>query len=375
MIKARTSGRDEGGFALIAVILVVALLGVLAIASLAMTGDDRGASLGVRQGTQAFYTAEAGANQVMADWASLQYDTLMAAPGDSADLGWQTIPESGASYHAVLRRIDDGTGNSFDLVVEGRSPGGRGGRQTVSAQIASGPLYPYGVLGRDKVTSSGNGDINGSVGTNGDVNISGGSQIIGDASAGGTVNNPGSVTGTVTNGIPPMTLPDVACPAGPFGPAPTGAGVNFNSGNGDIGLTGSGDKTFVTGTYYYHDVIKDGIGQLIVPIGSVVEIYIDGMISFDGSGFNNASGNAGNLRLYGCDNNTSNWVMNGDSDSWLSIYAPSVHLGLEGNGNRYGQFIAEEISRANDGSIFYDASGAFMGGYAPVTGSWIQLYF
>lgn len=375
MTKAPTLAGDEGGFALAAVIFVVALLGLLAITSLAMTGDDRGASIGVRQGTQAFYAAEAGANLVLADWDSLQYDTLMAAPGDSADLGWQTLSESGATYHAVVSRIDDGTVKTFDLVVEGRSPGGRGGRQTLAVQLSTFPLYPYGVLGRDDVSSGGTGDIIGNVGTNGDVDLTGGSLVIGDAAAGGTVNDPGNVTGTVTNGVVPISLPDVACPAGAYGPAPTGLGVNFNAGTGTIGLTGNDDKTFLTGTYYYHDISKDGSGELIVPTGNVVEIYIDGTLSFDGGGFNNPSGNSGNLRLYGCDNNTSNWLMNGDSDSWLSIYAPSVRLGLEGDGNRYGQFIAGEINHANAGNLSYDVNGAFRGGYAPVPGSWIQLYF
>lgn len=366
---------NRRGTALPMVIVVLVILGVISVAALRTTDDARHAAHGVRENTRAFYAAEAGIEALAASWASQQYDTLLAAPGDSLDLGWQTIPQNGANYHAVIHRVDDGTEQVFSVVVEGRSASGRGGSQDLAVQIAKFPLFPQGVIGRNSVSTSGNGHIFGSVGTNGNVTLSGSSQIFGDASAGGTVNNPGNVTGTVTQGAPPISIPDVACPAGPYGPAPTGSGVNFNSGNGNIGLTGSGNKTFVTGTYYYHDVIKDGDGELVVPVGNVVEIYIDGMIHFDGGGFNNAGGDPGNLRLYGCDNNTSNWVMNGNSSSWLSIYAPSVVLDLEGNGDRHGQFIAGEISRANDGSIYYDARGAFTGGFTPVGGSWVQLSF
>ena len=75
---------NKRGTALPAIIVLVVVLGIMAVAAVRTTSDDRQASHGVRENTRAFYAAEAGLNLVVANWDSLQYDTLMAAPGDSA---------------------------------------------------------------------------------------------------------------------------------------------------------------------------------------------------------------------------------------------------------------------------------------------------
>ncbi len=118
-MQSGRSGKREDGFALAAVLFVMALLGVLAITSLATTDDERRASLGMRESAKAFYAAEAGVNLVLASWDSLQYDTLMSNPGDSVDLGWQTVPENGTSYRALMRRVS--SNQLFSLGVQGRT--------------------------------------------------------------------------------------------------------------------------------------------------------------------------------------------------------------------------------------------------------------
>ncbi len=135
-MKLQTTERlesSEGGFALAAVIFVLVLLGVLAVTSFVTTGDERRASVGMRESAKAFYAAEAGVNLVVAQWDSLQYDTLFAAPGDSANLGWQTLPENGTSFWAMLYRIDDGGQARYALEVEGRAAGG--GQRGVSVVL------------------------------------------------------------------------------------------------------------------------------------------------------------------------------------------------------------------------------------------------
>ncbi len=113
--------RSQSGFTLAAVVFVTALLGVMTVASLMMVGDDRWASVGSREGTRAFNTADAGKNVVIASWAQgAQYDTLMPNAGDSVDMGWQAIPESGTSYRALMRRVST---DLFSLHAQGRSRG------------------------------------------------------------------------------------------------------------------------------------------------------------------------------------------------------------------------------------------------------------
>ncbi len=147
-MKLRTIQRPEsgeGGFALAAVVFVLVLLGVLAVTSFITTGDERRASHGMRESAKAFYAAEAGVNLVLADWDSLQYDTLFAGPGTTVDLGWRTLSENGASHQAVIRRIDNGGSTQmYALSVEGRGAGAQrminllftGGAEGVSVTAA-----------------------------------------------------------------------------------------------------------------------------------------------------------------------------------------------------------------------------------------------
>ena len=139
---ADSKTRNKDGFVLASVIFVVALLGVLTAASLMMTGDERQAAHGMREGTRAFYAAEAGLNVVIANFDSLQYDTLMSNPGDSVDLGWQTLPENGARYRAVIHRIDNGGQAMYLLNCEGRSAGPWGGQRVLELALTPASAFP-----------------------------------------------------------------------------------------------------------------------------------------------------------------------------------------------------------------------------------------
>ena len=137
--------RDEG-FALPTVILVMVLVSALALASLMTTGDERAAGRALRESAKAFYAAEAGANAVISDFDALSYDTLMSVPGDSADLGWQTL-ENGSSYGVMLRRVDGGGGKPLYFVsVTGRGVGGLRGQRTIGVALraTTGSIATFG---------------------------------------------------------------------------------------------------------------------------------------------------------------------------------------------------------------------------------------
>ena len=115
--------QEQRGFALPAVLFVMAILSVLAVGSMMTTGDDREAANGVREGTRAFYAAEAGLNAVLANWATAKYDTLITETGGTLDLGTATLPENGTTYRARIQRIDDGTGPAplYTIAVRGEA--------------------------------------------------------------------------------------------------------------------------------------------------------------------------------------------------------------------------------------------------------------
>jgi len=109
----------ERGMALPIVLLALVVLSVIAVTSIQTAARAREAGGGSLQSTKAFYAAEAGAHQVIAEWESARYDTLAPSPGDSADLGWRVLPDNGAAYRAVFHRVDDGGDKLFSLTVEG----------------------------------------------------------------------------------------------------------------------------------------------------------------------------------------------------------------------------------------------------------------
>jgi hypothetical protein len=366
--------QSERGVALLAVIVVMVILGLLTVVALRTTDDERLAAYGERENTRAFYAAEAGLNAIGEVWDALQYDTLMTTPGDSVDLGWQALPENGASYHGVIHRVDEGSGQpTFTVEVEGRSAGRLGGSHALAVLVTDWPTFNFGVFGRDRILNAGGGTIQSDVATNGDVDIIGASTIVGDATAGGVVSNPGAVTGMVTSGAPPVGVPNVACPTGAYGPAPAGGGVAFDPATGDIVMSAATDKTFNSGTYFYRDFQKVGTGSMIVPPGDRVEIYISGQMDVQGGGFVNSSMDPTALRIYGCGTAVTSWRYTGNADTWLTVYAPNAYLELSGNGDKTGSFVGREVERNGNGSLTHDGSDALDPDANFVPGSWTEL--
>ncbi len=74
--------------------MALVLLDAIAVASMMTTGHDRMTGRALRESAKAFYAAEAGANAIIAEWDQAGYDTLLAGPGDSLDLGWREMQPS-----------------------------------------------------------------------------------------------------------------------------------------------------------------------------------------------------------------------------------------------------------------------------------------
>ena len=362
----------EAGFALPAVIFVLTILSVMAVSSLIMVGDQRQASLGIREHTRAFYAAEAGLNVIVATWDSLQYDTLMAASGDSVTLGEVPLPTMQASYSAVMRRVDDGSAPLFAITTTGASDvGAAAGVQVLLRPTDSRP-FDMALFGRDALTINGTGNIVGDVGSNGNVTMTV-PTVSGDATAGGTVTPPGNVSGTVTDGATPITLPSVSCPTGAYGPPPTGGGtIVWNGATGDLTLSGVGAKNFAQGTYYFHDVIASG-GPLQIPASDTVQIFISGSLSITGDGFDNLNFQAGTLHVWGCGPDVSPWAMSGIVDAWLTAYAPNHAIGLSGSGDWHGSIIGQSIAKSGNGGVNHDAALLDLYGSGVVSGSWVEV--
>ena len=133
---------NRDGFVLPAVIFALAILGLLAVTALMTASDDHRSSRALRESGVALYAAEAGAHAIRAIQIDTSGTTLLdslaatLAPGDSADLGWKSLP-SGAIYRPVLHRIDFGGQRLYRLTVEGRGAGRWGGRSALTLTLTS----------------------------------------------------------------------------------------------------------------------------------------------------------------------------------------------------------------------------------------------
>ncbi len=129
---------SSDGFVIPVLIFVMMLMGTLAVAALVTSGDEYRSSRAMRESNEAFYAAEAGLNEVWANWDSSLVSGL--GPSDSVDLGWQTL-QGGAGYRIIIHRYhDDGEESMYILTAEGRGALGRSsGQRLVSLSITGSP--------------------------------------------------------------------------------------------------------------------------------------------------------------------------------------------------------------------------------------------
>ncbi len=133
--------KNEGGFVLPVVLFGLVLMSTVAIVAMTTSDDEMRSSRAMRESAAAFYVAEAGLHETYATWSS--YPAIdPIAPGDSLDLGWQTLA-NGASYRATVYRWDGGDEPMYQVQVEGRSSGLAGGQKTVSFSLTSAAGWGY----------------------------------------------------------------------------------------------------------------------------------------------------------------------------------------------------------------------------------------
>ena len=212
---------NQAGFALPAVLLLMMVLSTVSVFFLLSSSDQQRAGRAMRESTRTLYAAEAGVNLIMARWDSLQYDTLFANTGDSVTLAWETLPENGCSFRAVLQRVDDGSGAlAYFAKVWGRGVGSFGGQRNLGVVlnpgVASAPIAGMTLGGGGLTEISGSPTITGpcaSVHSNGDIykgakglTLDGEYTTVGTADQGGYLDSFGNPH-TPTEGVPSLPIP------------------------------------------------------------------------------------------------------------------------------------------------------------------------
>src|SRR5438552_1566706 len=259
------SKHNRDGFVLPTVLFSVAIMSVVVVAVLSNASDERRASRAVRESTLAVYTAEAGLRQTYGAWPSAPVTAMN--PGDSLDLGWQTLPNN-EKYRAVIHRVDNGGLQDYNVVVQGRRTGMNGGISTVLGVVGGVPLFSRAVFGQSNVWiqnptldsfDSGISDYNALTAGNGADVFSNGAMTLqkatikGNVGAAGTItlNNNPVVTGTTTQNAPAETPYDTPpCPGGGYSPVtPELAAVGY-TGNGVLSLASGQTLNLIAGKQY-----------------------------------------------------------------------------------------------------------------------------
>ncbi|HMI48932.1 MAG TPA: pilus assembly PilX N-terminal domain-containing protein, partial [Gemmatimonadaceae bacterium] len=300
---------NRKGFVLPTVIFAVTIMSVVAVVSLNTASDERRTSRATRESTLAMYAAEAGLRQTYGAWPVAAAKALV--PGDSLDLGWQTLPNK-AAYRAVIHRVDPGGLQEYAVIVQGRRTDPTAGIMTIAGAVGGVPTFKYAVSTDSALYLDNGGLFDGydseraayvAPTADSTANLWSTSTLYvartlvkGDASAVGAISfgSSGVVTGTKTSGVPSVTPRDIIpCPAGGFTPTakiPPGPGINYNSVTGVLSVNGNNNTLTLTDTLYsFSSIVLTNNAKLIVPGVPRVNIVLRDSLNASGGSIINQS--------------------------------------------------------------------------------------
>jgi hypothetical protein len=350
-------------------------MSIIVVASLSTSSDERRASRAVRESTLAEYTAEAGLRQTYGAWPVAPVKALN--PGDSLDLGWQSLPNN-EKYRAVIHRVDKGGLQEYNVIVQGRRTGLNGGISTVIGVVGGVPLfsravyagqlawiqnaaldsYDSEVAAYNALTAGNEADVF----SNGTMTLQK-TTIKGDAGAAGaiTLNNSPVVTGTTTPNAPAETPYDVnACPAGGYSPVtPELAAVGY-TGNGVLSLASGQTLNLIAGKqYFFKSVVMTGTSKLALPGGGPVDFQVQDSIYMAGGSIANTAHKATDLSFSSCGTPTdatkgNYWGLTGGADAYFSVFAPNKVVYALGNSAFFGAVISSIFYITGSAQFHYD---------------------
>jgi hypothetical protein len=379
------------------VIFAITIMSVIAVAALNTSSDERRASRATRESTLAMYAGEAGLRQTYGAWPAAAVNALQ--PGDSLDLGWQTLPNK-AAYRAVIHRVDKGGLQEYNVVVQGRRTDPTAGIITIVGAAGGVPIFKYAVraegilyLTNGGVFDSFDSDLGpyspltadtiANVWANGDMTVTK-TTVKGSATAAGTITlgTNGVVTGGTSSAATPLTPMDIIpCPAGGFTPTvkvPGGPGISYSSSTGVVTVSGGATLTLTDTSYFFSSIVLTGNSKLVFPGNPRASVYLRDSLNAAAGMISNASTNAASLSFASCGTSATPayWALSsGGTASYYSVYAPNHIVYETGAGDFYGAVIASIYYATGGGKFHYDAALArqWSSKVAVQGGSWAQL--
>jgi hypothetical protein len=387
---------NRKGLVLPSVIFAITIMSVIVIVALSTASDERRASHGTRESTLAMYAAEAGLRQTYGAWPSVAAKALN--PGDSLDLGWQSLPNR-AAYRSVIHRVDKGGLQEYNVVVQGRRVDPTAGITTIVGAVGGVPIFKYGVYteGILYLTSGGTFDAydsdlgaysagtadSTSLWANGDMTVTQ-TTVKGDATAGGTITlgSYGYVTGATSSGAPLIAAMDILpCPAGGFTPTakvPTGPDINYSSLTGVLTVSKGKTLTLTDTSYFFSSLVLTGNSKVVFSGSPRTSVILRDSLNAEKGIISNATLNAAALGFSSCGTSATPayWALSsGGTASYYTVYAPNHVVYETGAGDFYGAVVASIYYATGGGKFHYDAALARLPSnkLAVQRGSWAQL--
>ena len=389
--------KNRRGFVFPTVIFAITIMSVIAVVVLNTASDERRASRATRESTLALYAAEAGLRQTYGAWPATAVKALK--PGDSLDLGWQSLPNK-AAYRTVVHRVDKGGLQEYNVVVQGRRTDPTAGVITIVGAAGGVPTFKYAVRTDSSLYLNNGGlfdafdsdvgpyvaasaDTIANLWANSDMYITK-TTVKGSASASGTVafGQYGVVTGTTASGAPALTPMDVLpCPVGGFTPTakvPTGAGISYSSLTGVLTVSSGVTLTMTDTSYFFSSIVLTGNAKLAFPGNPRASLVLRDSLNASAGTIVNTSANATGLSFASCGTSATPayWALSsGGTASYYSVYAPNHVVYELGAGDFYGAVVAYIYYATGGGKFHYDAALARQSSnkIAVQRGSWAQL--
>ncbi len=388
---------DRRGFVLPTVIFAITIMSVIAVVALNTASDERRASRATRESTLAMYAGEAGLRETYGAWPAAAVNALK--PGDSLDLGWQTLPNK-AAYRAVIHRVDKGGLQEYNVVVQGRRTDPTAGIITVMGAAGGVPIFKYAVRAEGILYLTNGGvfdafdsdlgpysamtaDTIANIWANGDMTVTK-TTVKGSATAAGTITLGvnGVVTGATASGAAALTPMDILpCPAAGFtatANVPTGPGVSYSSSTGVVTVSGGATLTLTDSTYFFSSIVLTGNSKLVFPGNPHASVYLRDSLNAAAGTISNVSANASSLSFASCGTSATPayWALSsGGTASYYTVYAPNHIVYETGAGDFYGAVVASIYFATGGGKFHYDAALArqWSNKVAVQRGSWAQL--
>ncbi len=393
----------------------IALMGYQA-QNLAETGLDRVVyAMKQSSSTRVYVTSETTT-------ASVPYSAVKVNPWVSKDINNDGKVDAVLSDYSILTSAGDGVNSTvrmcvMDLVTDpNKQPkkvvvkatvqdgNGRSATKEIQAEIRTGSVWQYGMVGRDAVGLSGatiidsyrsdvgvynaaTANYNGFVGTmatgDGKLDVLN-AEIKGDiATGGGTVAYGGSAklypeAGTTLSGAQidaaadkkfEMTLDPVTAPSsGLTHIAAISANTTLRPGNYTVPSISINNKTLtLSGSGKFVIVVTGNVdvgnGEIKLTGGGTAEIYVAGSVDVAGNGKINAGGRPQNFQLFGTGaaSPMASYKLHGNTISCMAVYAPNASVSLRGTDGLCGAVVAGSIGTTGNYSFHYDETLANVG--------------